>query len=536
MSTQPGADDAVEDLDVTDNPMLVRTRFGWVKGVDMPELGVRSWRGIPYGQETSGQRRFASPVPVEPWEGVLECSQYGSPAPQPTYSWTDRIAGDEDCLHLDIVRPVTDEKLPVVVYLHGGSFIMGASHEPMLRGFHLARTTNVVYVSVNFRLGALGYLDLRSLSGDCTANPAVEDQLLALRWVRANIAAFGGDPDNVTLMGESAGGAAVLTLMSVPAAHGLFHRALAQSPPMGVFHSRTQSTFWARELVSRLGLPRMASVDDLRVENFADIVRAGQSMMWAGREFLHLNTSYAPTADENFLPEHPLEAFANGNQAQVPLLIGTNSDEASFGKFVYQRQKNRSKAAHRLLRSFDPDGAPGVLAAYNDATARSDFAELLADALFWAPATALASRHSDNNPTWMYRYDFAPPALRWVGLGAMHSLELANVFGDMDASRVSFLTKLGDSSDMERLTQEMQGFWGDFFHGKELDSSWPPYGTDQRITRIFDAKSSLEYDPKAERRIAWEGYSMTEWGVGRPEILEALSFLTEGLGESPNVQ
>ena len=140
-------------------------------------------------------------------------------APQPVYSWTDRIEGTEDCLTLDVVRPHTEhdaapntEKLPVVVYLHGGSFIVGSSHMLMLRGFEFAAQMGVVYVSVNFRLGALGYLDVRSLGGEACANPAVADQVLALEWVRDNIAAFGGDPNNVTLMGESAGGAAVLTL------------------------------------------------------------------------------------------------------------------------------------------------------------------------------------------------------------------------------------------------------------------------------------------------------------------------------------
>ncbi len=523
---------------LSDDPLIVRTANGIVQGVDVNESGVYSWRGIPFGQDTSGNSRFASPKPAQPWSGILDCTEYGKIAPQPTYSWTDRIAGSEDCLNLDVVRPAHEKYLPVVVYLHGGSFIMGSSHEEMLRGYNLARKTDIVYVSVNFRLGALGYLDLRSLGGDCAANPAVEDQLLALKWVKSNISAFGGDPENITLMGESAGGAAVLTLMSVPSAHGLFHRAIAQSPPIGLIHSRTQSTLWARELVSRLGLPRMTSVEELRQQDFADIVRAGQSMTWAGREFLHLNTTYAPTTDDVLLPEHPLEAFAQGSQAPVPLIIGTNSDEASFSKFVFQRQKARSKAALRLLNSFDPEGAPKVVEAYDGAVARTDFAELLADALFWAPTVALAERHAAVQPTWMYRYDFAPAALRWIGIGAMHSLELSNIFDDPDASRLSMLTKIGDNSAMQRITEEMQSLWGQFFHGQELDSSWPRYDVSKpnednesgkeklRATRVFDSEPHLEFDPKSEKRRAWDKCRMTEWGKGRPELVAALEFLS----------
>ena len=208
--------------------LTVRTTSGWVRGVIEEDLRtdrpisagpVLTWRGIPFGDTTAGDNRFRAPQPAPAWEGVRDCSQFGPPAPQTTYSWTDRIIGSEDCLHLDIVRPRTEEKLPVVVYLHGGSFIMGSSHMLMLRGFELATRMDVVYVSINFRLNSLGYLDLRSLGGDCSANPAVADQILALQWVRDNIAAFGGDPDSVTLMGESAGGAAVLTLMTVSYTH-----------------------------------------------------------------------------------------------------------------------------------------------------------------------------------------------------------------------------------------------------------------------------------------------------------------------------
>ena len=142
--------------------------------------------------------------------------------------------------------------------------------------------------------------------------------------------------------------------MTSPAAEGLFHRAIAQSPPIAMIHSRAQSTLWARELVHRLALPRRTSVEDLRQENFADLVRSGQSMMWRAGELIHLNSCYAPTVDDELIPEHPIAAFENGNQHQIPLLIGTNSDEASFGKFLFQRQSSRERAALRLLASFDP--------------------------------------------------------------------------------------------------------------------------------------------------------------------------------------
>ncbi|MFW9195782.1 carboxylesterase/lipase family protein [Corynebacterium striatum] len=528
---------AVAAANAWEDDLTVRTDSGWVRGsleedlrTDRPiSAPVRSWRGIPFGADTGGANRFMPAQKVAPWEGVRECKQFGAVAPQPIYSWRDRVEGSEDCLHLDVVRPNNDEKLPVVVYLHGGSFIVGSSHMLMLRGFELAAQMGVVYVSVNFRLGALGYLDLRSLGGECTANPAVSDQLLALQRVKRNIAAFGGDPENITLMGESAGGAAVLTLMTVPRAEGLFNRAIAQSPPIGMLHSRTQSTFWARELVSRMALPRATSVDDLRTHDFGDIVRAGQSMMWRAGELFHLNSCYAPTVDDDLIPQHPLVAFEEGKQIQVPLLVGTNSDEASFGKFLYQRQSARQRAALRLLASFDEVNAPAVVKAYGGAIARKDFAHLLTDALFWAPTVRVADAHSRTNNTWMYRFDFAPTALRWLGLGAMHSMELSNIFGDPGASRVSALTRMGDSSLMDEMTKLMQSQWSSFIRTGKPHEDWPVYASPQRNTMIFDSEPRVVQAPFERRRQAWENYNMLEWGSGRPELLSALGFITDAL-------
>ena len=526
---------------MADDGLTVRTRAGWVRGSreeelrpDTPLSGpVRSWRGIPYGADTSGPNRFLEPRPAPSWEGVRDCWEFGPVAPQPVYSWTDRIEGAEDCLTLDVVRPDTDaagdgDKLPVVVYLHGGSFILGSSHMLMLRGYEFAARMDVVYVSINFRLGALGYLDVRSLGGEACANPAVADQVLALEWVRDNIAAFGGDPDNVTLMGESAGGAAVLTLMAVPRAEGLFHRAIAQSPPIGMIHSRAQSMFWARELVNKMALPRDTSADDLRAENFADLVRSGQSMMWRAGELMYLNSCYAPTVDGDLIPQHPVEAFEDGAQHPVPLLVGTNSGEASFGKFLYQRQRSRERAALRLLASFDPDSAPDVVAAYGGAVSRQGFGDLLTDALFWAPTVRVASEHSRRHPTWMYRFDFTPGALRWLGLGAMHSMELSNIFGDPGASRVSFLTTMGSSAAMEEVTQSMQAQWASFIRTGAALEEWPRYRAPERSTMVFDVEPQLVNAPMEKRRQAWEDYDMLEWGTGRPEILQRLGFASDG--------
>ncbi|MGP6173518.1 carboxylesterase/lipase family protein [Corynebacterium sp. A21] len=511
---------------------VAATTSGYVRGAVDRELGIRTWKGVPFGEDTSGNNRFRAPRPAPGWYGVRDCTSYGPPAPQPVYSWTDRIIGSEDCLHLDIVRPDTEEELPVVVYFHGGSFIMGSSHEQMLRGFHLATRMNVVYVSVNFRLGTLGYLDMRSIGDDCVATPALRDQLLSLQWVHENIDSFGGDPDNVTIMGESAGGASVITLMCVPAAKGLYHRAIAQSPPIAMLHSTAQSTLWARELVFNMAHPRQTTLNSLRQESAADLVRAGQSMMWGTGELIHLNPCFSPTVDGDTLPAHPLSVFDIGEQGQVPLLIGTNHDETSFGKFFYLRSSARSRAALRLLSAFDPVNAGQVLDAYGGAVARPDFAELLADAIFWAPAVRLAGDHSRANHTWMYRFDYAPPALRWLGLGAMHSLELSAIYGDPASSRTRGLSRWGGLDGLDELTETMQDHWAHFIHHGNPGEDWQDYHTSAsedpgRATKIFDINPQLEFDPKATQRRAWRDYDMLEWGNGRPELLQELGLVDE---------
>lgn len=520
--------------------MVVPTSIGFVRGVR--GSGLRTWRGIPFGRRTEGKYRFRAPRPAKSWQGIRDCSVFGEAAIQPTYSWTDKVRGSEDCLNLDIVRPDSDDPLPVVVYLHGGSYIMGSSHEKALRGYNLVKTMDVVYVSVNFRLGALGYLDLRSMGDDCVANPALHDQLLALRWVHDNIEHFGGDPGNVTLMGESAGAAAVISLMCVPAAHGLFHRAVAQSTPVASVHSPTQSKLWARELVYRMALPRETTLDQLRQESADDLVRAGQSMMWRTGELLQLNSCYGPTVDGTLLPDHPLNMFEQGKQARVPLIIGTNSDEASFSKAFYLRNSARKRAALRMLRVFDPENAEGVLEAYDYAENRSDFAELLADALFWAPSVRIAQAHAAFEPTWMYRFDYAPDSMRKLGLGAIHSLELNAVFGDHDSSRSMNLSKIGGGTDhLSDITDLVQHHWREFIHGGTPGSEWRPYTfrTDEEPgfgTFVIDRNSRMAWDPKQAKRQAWENYDMLEWGTGRPDLASELDFIEKEVEAAPEMR
>lgn len=506
------------------------TTAGKVRGVVDPRSGMRTWRGVPFGASTAHTGRFRAPQPTQKWQGLYDASRFAPPAMQGTFGWRDAVIGTEDCLTLDIVRPDTDEELPVVVYFHGGTFVTGASNEKVLQGHLLARATKVVYVSVNFRLGVLGYLDFRSLGHDCVATPALLDQILALEWVRANIANFGGDPDRVTIMGESAGGAAVVHLMCSPSARGLFHGAVAQSPPPASVHSRLQAAMWVRELVTRMGLPRTTTLADLRETRAEELVRAGQSMLLNTKELVQLNTSFMPTVDGETLTAHPIDTFEEGEQAAVPLIVGTNSDEASFAKAIYQTTKSRQRAARRALEAFDPVNAQSVLRAYDYAGLRGDYADLIADAVFWAPTVILATAHRRKASTWMYRFAHASAAMRMLGLGAMHTADLGAVFGEPNATKASRWDVFGGSEAFAEVSRVMQYHWGQFFHTGAPGEEWPVYGfrSDDRpgrATAVFDAGMRVEWDPKASQRRAWEGFDMREWGIHRQDLMDSAASL-----------
>src|SRR6266480_5949943 len=244
------------------NP-IVETRYGKVQGSEQGSLSV--WKGIPFAQPPTGQRRFRAPQPPEPWTGVLDATKFGPMAPQVQEAPESMIGADraveqrpmsEDCLYLNIWSPGADqEKRPVMVYIHGGAFTLGSASDPWYDGTSFAATHNIVVVSLNYRLGILGFVYLKDLAGadaNYTGNCGLLDQIAALEWVRENIAAFGGDPDQVTVMGESAGAISIGTLLGMPAAHGLFQRAILQSGAGSDLTTRSRATNVAQALLAKL--------------------------------------------------------------------------------------------------------------------------------------------------------------------------------------------------------------------------------------------------------------------------------------------
>lgn len=394
---------------------IARTDAGVLSG--RAEDGTIAFRGIPFAAPPVGPLRWRSPQPVAPWHGLRSAAEFGSACPQGPLPPPFGVAGpqSEDCLTLNVWAPanaVRGARKPVMLWIHGGAFLFGSGSQPAYNAAALARK-GVIVVTTNYRLGALGFLAHPALSaeqaGGALGNYGLEDQLAALKWVHRNIAAFGGDPNNVTLFGESAGGISVQALMTVSAARGLFAKAISQSGGGTAVFLRAgsgtpgdaQGNAWAQAA----GLAN-ASMDQLR----------GLSMTRI------LSTPYFsfPHLDGKLLTRSPGDAFDRGLEAPVPMIFGSNSFEASLPAFD-----------ERTVRMTLGAGYEPLAEAYQRQFESSDraSAELRGDFYFVAPTLFLARRHSAVAPTWHYRFDWLPASARGKLWGAPHGSELPYLFG-----------------------------------------------------------------------------------------------------------
>ncbi|HYR13853.1 MAG TPA: carboxylesterase family protein, partial [Mycobacterium sp.] len=305
--------------------------------------GVNRWRSIPYARPPVGRLRLRAPQPAQPWPGVRYCHGFGYCAPQQRM-YTILAPGkyqpmSEDCLTLNVVTPKrpADRPLPVMVFIHGGGYFMGSSATPIYDGAALARH-GCVYVSVNYRLGALGCLDLSSLSNEDVTiddNLYLRDLVMALRWVRDNVAVFGGDPDNVTIFGESAGAHAVATLLAVPAAKGLFAQAISESCAAGLVRSADIAAEYATKFAALLGARKDDGAHAVLAARPAELVNAFDRLIVAGQREMLGAFAAGPTSGSDYLPLDPVEAMRRGKAHGVPLIVGTNAEEARlFGRFL----------------------------------------------------------------------------------------------------------------------------------------------------------------------------------------------------------
>lgn len=478
--------------------------------------GVNRWRGIPYARPPVGPLRLRAPQPVQPWRGVRYCHGYGNCAPQQRM-YTILAPGkyqpmSEDCLTLNVVAPKRppETALPVMVFIHGGGYFMGSSATPIYDGAALARN-GCVYISVNYRLGALGCLDLTSLSdGKHTFddNLYLRDLVMALRWVRDNVAVFGGDPDNVTIFGESAGAHAVATLLAVPAAKDLFTQAISESPAAGMVRTPEVAQQYATRFAALLGAEEADGAAAVMAARPADLVKAFERLVRQGQRDMLGAFAAGPTSGTEYLPVDPLEAMRTGTAHRVPLIVGTNAEEARlFGRFLKLLPMSEPMI-ERLLAEVAPDERERITAAYPGYPNEAACVQFGGDFAFGSAAWQIAEAHSRHAPTYLYRYDYAPRPLRWSGLGATHATELLAVFDVYRSNFGRLLTAAGDRRTALRVSDDVQRRWRAFAETGVPGSDWPAYTSADRAVRVFDRRPRIEYDPHADRRQAWEGFTL----------------------------
>jgi para-nitrobenzyl esterase len=500
-----------------EHTVSVKTASGTVEGFTRD--GVDRWRSIPYARPPVGRLRYRAPEPVQPWRGVRYCHGFGSCAPQQrmyTLLGPGRYQPmSEDCLTLNVVTPTgaattADEPLPVMVFIHGGGYILGSSATPVYDGASLARR-GCVYVSVNYRLGVLGCMDLSSLStaeNPIDANLFLRDLVMALRWVRDNITVFGGDPGNVTIFGESAGAHAVATLLAVPQAKGLFAQAISQSPASGMIRSHDAAAVFAARYVHLLGARQGEGAAALMAARSADLGRALQKLVANGMADLPGAFPVGPAYGTEYLPTEPVEAMRDGSAHRVPLIVGNNADEGKlFTRFLPLLPTNRPMI-EALLADSDVERRDRITAAYPGYPKPSACVELGGDFAFGTATWQIAEAHSAHAPTYVYRYDYAPRTLQWSGLGATHAMELLAVFDSYRTRWGSLLTAAADQRSARRVSTDIQKRWRAFSRTGVPGDGWPRYDAQRRTVRVFDRTPHVEHDPRADRRLAWEGFTL----------------------------
>jgi para-nitrobenzyl esterase len=497
-----------------EHTVRVTTATGTVEGFTRD--GVHRWRSIPYARPPVGARRFRAPEPAEPWPGVRYCHGFTKCAPQER-RYTVLGVGKyqpvgEDCLTLNVVAPEApeSESLPVMVFVHGGGYILGSSATPIYDGVALARR-GCVYVSVNYRLGALGCLDLSALSTkDVTfeSNLFLRDIVLALRWVKDNIGAFGGDPDNVTVFGESAGAHAVAALLAAPDAQGLFAQVISESPASGMTRSSEVAAEFAARFATLVGARKQDAAHALLKASPAELVAAQNRLIDDGVRDMLGAFPIGPVFGDDYLPLDPVEAMRQGRSHRVPLIVGTNAEEGRLFTRWLQLLPTTEPMIEAMLAGVEPAARERITGAYPDYPERSACIRLGGDFAFSSAAWEIAEAHSRHAPAYLYRYDYAPRVLRWSGLGATHATELLAVFGVYRTKLGALLTAPVDRRSALRVTNEVQRRWGAFSRTGNPGDDWPVYTDADRAVMVFDRKSHLEFDPHPERRMAWVGFSL----------------------------
>ncbi|OMC53082.1 carboxylesterase [Mycobacterium sp. IS-836] len=501
---------------------VVETTYGPVRGADAG--GARAWKGIRYAAPPVGDLRFRVPEPPQRWAEVADATSYGPACPQPSFPNMPLDLGapqNEDCLSLNVWASedtAPGDGKPVMVWLHGGAYVLGSGSQALYDGRRLVSGGEVVVVTVNYRLGALGFLDLSSFSTArrrFDSNIGLHDVLAALRWVRDNIAAFGGDPRRVTLFGESAGAGIVTTLLATPAAQDLFTAAIAQSSPATSVYDRDRARQVAVSMLDKLRIAP-SDVDRLPAVPTSAMLAASQQVFDEVPARNPGTLAFVPIVDGDLLHDYPVKAAQEGRSHPVPLIIGTNKHEAALFRLL---RSSLMPITPRAITSMftqiaaeQPDlqlpTSEQIGSAYSQfrrGKARS--LSIATDVGFRMPTVWLAEGHSKVAPVYLYRFDYATPLLKLLLVSAAHATELPYVWGNLGAPKDPTL-KLGGAKTARAVSKRVRTRWINFAAdgkpaGPAGEPEWTAYRESDRACLIIDKVDTVTSDPDASIRAAW---------------------------------
>ncbi|VXB17835.1 carboxylesterase/lipase family protein [Brevundimonas sp. G8] len=473
---------------------VVTAAAGAVRG--QADGDILSFKGIPYAAPPVGEMRWRPPAPAATWNGVRDATGFGPACVQPTpvvqsiYS-SDLGRTSEDCLTLNVWTPGTTTKAPVMVWIHGGALVAGSSKETLYDGARMARE-GVVVVSINYRLGVLGWLAHPDLSAESPAgisgNYGLMDQVAALEWVKRNIAAFGGDPDQVTIAGESAGGLSVLYLMTSPLARGLFDRAIAQSAYMISTPELKAARFGAPSAEDAgAALSRTLQAPGLRVLRGMDPQTLTDRAAMGG---------FSPfgAIDGKVLPGQLINVFDQGRQAKVPVLAGFNSGEIRSLRMLAPPTPASAADYERTIRDRYGDLADAFLQLYPSSDMGESILANSRDALYgWTSERLVRSQTAAGQPSFLYLFDHGYPAADDANLHAFHAAELPYVFGTLDRTPPRW-PRIPQTERETRLSDAMVSYWAAFVRDARPRANaapvWEPYGSDAMFMHFADVATA----------------------------------------------
>lgn len=455
---------------------VVQAPAGAVRGVS--DNGIDSFKNLPYAGPPTGQNRWKPPIAPPTWSGVRDATAFGPACIQPpslpgSIYAEDLKAFSEDCLSLNIWRPANAAKTPVVVWIHGGSLVSGGARSGLYDGAALARR-GVMVVSINYRLGVLGYLahpDLSAESPDgVSGNYGLLDQVAALEWVQRNIAAFGGDPDNVTVAGESAGGLSILYLMAAPKARGLFHKAIVESAYMistpalkearhGELAAETIGTNLEAKLGVR-GLVRLRAMD-------------AKDLTWKA-----VMAGYPPfgNIDGKVLPRQLVDVFDRGEQAPVPVLVGFNSGEIRSLRFLAPKPPATAQAYEAAIRERYGPHAEAFLRLYPSSDMQESIYAYVRDSIYgWTAERVAAKQTAAGQRAWLYLFDHGYPDADSRGLRAFHASEIPYFFGVSERFPTAW-PKMPSTPEEAAFGDALAGQWVNFIKTGDPGGGWKAYG------------------------------------------------------------